>query len=101
MAPEIYSGSAYSNKVDIYSLGALIFVMLTGRPPFLGSTQYGVQMKKIQNAISLPPGSKVDKCAVEELGLFLQTFPSETQALWNGTAALVGRLSSDNNSIQI
>ena len=44
---------------------------------------------------------QVDKSAVEELGLFLQTLPSETQALWNGTAALVGRLSSDNNSIQI
>ena len=75
MAPEIYSGSAYSNKVDIYSLGALIFVMLTGRPPFLGSTQYGVQMKKIQNAISLPPGSKVDKCAVDMMSKMLHPEP--------------------------
>jgi tRNA A-37 threonylcarbamoyl transferase component Bud32 len=38
MSPEQISGEAVDGSVDVYSLGCVIFHMLTGRPPFAGST---------------------------------------------------------------
>ena len=35
MAPEVYSGQKYDNRVDIYSLGMVLYTLLNyGRPPF-------------------------------------------------------------------
>ena len=36
MAPEIIRGHFYTNKVDVYSAGAVLYEMLFGVPPFLG-----------------------------------------------------------------
>ncbi|OMJ79050.1 hypothetical protein SteCoe_20995 [Stentor coeruleus] len=36
-APEIYSENGYGNKVDIWSLGVLIYVMLAKKMPFRGN----------------------------------------------------------------
>jgi len=36
MAPEILNGQLYTNKVDVWSLGAIFFEMLTGFQPFTG-----------------------------------------------------------------
>lgn len=38
MAPEYIKTSHYHTKGDLYALGALMFHMLTGRPPFVGKT---------------------------------------------------------------
>lgn len=34
MCPEMLAGSGHDRKVDIYCLGALLYEMLTGLPPF-------------------------------------------------------------------
>jgi len=38
MAPEIFTEGTYNEKCDMWSLGVILFVMLTGRPPFYGSS---------------------------------------------------------------
>ena len=36
MAPEVYSGQKYDNRVDIYSLGLMLYMYLNRqKPPFL------------------------------------------------------------------
>jgi hypothetical protein len=47
MAPEVGLGN-YDRSIDIYAMGALLFELLTGVPPFVGSTPTEVLMKHIQ-----------------------------------------------------
>ena len=34
MAPELCAETAYDNKVDVWSVGVITFVLFTGTPPF-------------------------------------------------------------------
>jgi hypothetical protein len=49
MAPEIGAGS-YNRSIDIYSLGVLLYEMLTGDVPFMGSSPAEILMKHMTNA---------------------------------------------------
>jgi serine/threonine protein kinase len=51
-SPEQAQGRIVDRRSDIYSLGAVFFFTLTGRPPFLGDTAYEVLL---QHARSTPP----------------------------------------------
>lgn len=39
MAPEIIRRVPYNEKVDIWSLGVMVYIMLSGRPPYIGKTK--------------------------------------------------------------
>lgn len=45
MSPEQAQGSRATRQSDIYSLGAVLYVMLTGRPPFTGKTTLEIIQK--------------------------------------------------------
>ncbi len=45
MSPEQAQGRRATKKSDLYSLGAVMFTMLTGRPPFVGKTTLEVIQK--------------------------------------------------------
>jgi serine/threonine-protein kinase len=45
MSPEQAAGARASKKSDLYSLGAVLYAMLTGRPPFTGKTTLEVMQK--------------------------------------------------------
>jgi predicted Ser/Thr protein kinase len=46
MAPEQFAGSDVDVRADIYSLGATVFHMVTGQPPFDGRTVWEVMKRK-------------------------------------------------------
>ncbi len=50
MAPELHRGAAAGIATDVYALGCLLWVTLTGRPPYTGSTEYEV----IQGHLTAP-----------------------------------------------
>jgi p70 ribosomal S6 kinase len=54
MAPEIIQGRGHDKAADWWSVGVLLFEMLTGRPPFLGGNRDKIQQKIIKDKIKLP-----------------------------------------------
>lgn len=56
MAPELVRGSSSSDaRVDVYSLGSVLFEMVTGRPPWTGKNQVEIATQRL---FSPPPDAR-------------------------------------------
>jgi serine/threonine-protein kinase len=53
MAPEQFLGKAMDRRVDIYGAGVVLYQLLTGRAPFVGTTE--ALMYKVVNEVPAPP----------------------------------------------
>ena len=60
MAPELVKGQTYDTKVDIWAVGVLAFLMLTGIYPFDGMNKNEVYAN-IKNPITQPKYERLDK----------------------------------------
>ncbi|KAK7374090.1 hypothetical protein VNO80_07516 [Phaseolus coccineus] len=54
MAPEIILGKGHDKAADWWSVGVLLFEMLTGKPPFCGGSRDKIQNKIVKDKIKLP-----------------------------------------------
>lgn len=52
-SPEIVTKKKYSSKVDMWSIGVVLYIMLCGRPPFYGQTDLAVMRKIKQGSFSM------------------------------------------------
>jgi len=90
MAPEQASGRPIDHRVDLYSLGLVMFAMLTGGPPFRG-TQLTEVIDKQRRAIP-PRVSSVVPDVPPELDELIARLLSKEPAQRPASALALGRL---------
>ncbi|ERN04221.1 hypothetical protein AMTRI_Chr08g168380 [Amborella trichopoda] len=54
MSPEIIFGKGHDKAADWWSVGILLYEMLTGKPPFMSGNREKIQQKIIKDKIKLP-----------------------------------------------
>ena len=54
MSPEQITGKKVDGRSDIFSLGVLLFTLLTGQRPFAGDTMHEVTLRIVQEASPIP-----------------------------------------------
>ncbi len=58
LSPEQASGEVADNRSDLYSVGCVLYEMITGRPPFIGDTPVSIAFQHVSG--DLIPPSKIN-----------------------------------------
>jgi serine/threonine protein kinase/Rieske Fe-S protein len=51
LAPEIVQGQPIDTRSDIYALGCILFELLSGKPPFAGTSPFDIAMQHVQQPL--------------------------------------------------
>lgn len=79
MPPEIVKGEKYDKKVDIWSAGVVVYVMLSGKPPFIGGDKPAVYKSIKTMPLEFPDSewANISEGAKEFLRMAIEKDPEE------------------------
>ena len=80
MAPEILDGQEYTNKVDVYSAGTILYQMLYECCPFEANSQHEIALK-IKKGLYFPPQRDVSKPVKKMIAQMLEENPEKRVTL--------------------
>jgi len=77
VAPEVLSGKRYDKKCDVWSVGVVVYVMLSGRTPFNAENLAGIakEIKNCRYTFKYPEFEKASKESMEFIRTCLQVNP--------------------------
>lgn len=78
LSPEQASGEVADARSDLYSVGVVLYEMLTGRPPFLGDTPVSIALQHLSS--DLIPPSKVNPALDQQFDHFLSVVMAKDPA---------------------
>jgi serine/threonine-protein kinase len=87
MAPEQALCEIYGPSVDIYALGAILYEMLVGRPPFLGASPYETTLLVV-NEEPVRPSLLVSKVPADVETICLKCLQKAPERRYESAAAL-------------
>ena len=72
MAPEVMKG-IYNEKCDIWSAGVILYILITGVPPFNGETDEDIleAVKKMKYTLSIPEMKGVSSSIKDLIAMIL------------------------------
>lgn len=100
MSPEQAEGKRVTRQSDLYSLGAVMYVMLTGRPPFSGKTMLAIIQKQKYGQYDRP-GRYVDDLPVWLEEIVCQLLEKEPQKRFPDAYVLSRRLQEVLNKYEM
>jgi eukaryotic-like serine/threonine-protein kinase len=99
LPPEVAQGKPPSSPSDVYSLGAILFEMLAGQPPFQADTPFAIAVKHLHDPPPVlrrfNPGAPK---AVE--GIVLKCLQKEPSARYQNTEGLLADLRSVREALR-
>jgi hypothetical protein len=93
MSPERVMGGAGDERSDLYSLGCLLYAMLTGRPPFIGESTLSVLHQQAHDQ-PVPPQQLGAQIAPPLEALVLGMLAKDPAGRPQSASEVAGRLSS-------
>ncbi|QDT40484.1 Serine/threonine-protein kinase PrkC [Gimesia alba] len=100
MSPEQAEGKRVSRQSDLYSLGAVMYVMLTGKPPFSGKTMLAIIQKQKYGQFDRP-GRYVDDLPVWLEEIVCQLLEKDPQKRFPDAYVLSRRLQEVLNKYEM
>jgi len=82
MAPEVITGAKYNYKADVWSLGALLFQILTGEYPFTGKNIDELRFNLKQGIYKIPNNTNLSLECIDFLNCCLK-HDSKKRKSWN------------------
>ena len=91
LPPEVAQGKTPTPASDVYSLGAILFEMLSGQPPFQADSPFAIAVKHLHDP---PPALRRFNPGVPKAveGIVLKCLQKEPGARYESTGALLADL---------
>lgn len=83
MSPEMLKGQGHGREIDFYNLGALLYEMLTGLPPFYDSNRSRMYRNILQNELFVP--NYISKAGKDLIYALLNKNPEQRLGFHQGT----------------
>ncbi|WP_338268327.1 serine/threonine-protein kinase [Corallococcus caeni] len=99
MAPELWRGEPASVQSDIYSLGALLYHLCSGRPPHVGATLHALVTQVLREAPS--PLEGVERALAEPILRCLRKTPGERFPLADALCEVLEGLSPERRHLAL